>query len=132
MLLATTFGGLPTSKAAATETAASARVAVPASPDARALVLDFGDALEELHDSLAYDADARDPARVSRACRAVLAQYPAVRDAVGDGGTQLLVAAESMVDACRQGVADTLDVGAFEIVDGDYYAFRELTFDFQD
>jgi hypothetical protein len=93
-------------------------------------VLSFGDALDELHDAVGFeDVDAR---RVARACRSVLAQYPSLRDAVGERGTDLLVAAESMVDACRTGLAEHLDLSSFEIVDGDYVAYRELSFNFAD
>jgi hypothetical protein len=129
IILATTFSGADASAGASrprTPRAAVARV------DAREVVFGFGDRLGELHDALSYDAEDRDPARVDRACSRVVASYPALRDALGDKGTELLVAAESMVDACRRHFAATLDVDGFEIVDGDYYTYRELSFDFAD
>ena len=132
IILATTLGGIDARATAASPSPARQRVVQPPSADARELVLDFGDRLAELHDAVAFDEAERDPARVDRACRQVVPAYPALRDALGDGGTALLVAAESMVDACRQGFAATLPDDAFEIVDGDYYAYRELSFDFAD
>ena len=49
---------------------------------------------------------------------------------MGDRGTAFLVAAFSMVDACTQGFATTLDDDGFEIVDGDYLTYRELSLEF--
>ncbi|HUR76510.1 MAG TPA: hypothetical protein VMZ22_01080 [Acidimicrobiales bacterium] len=102
------------------------------SPDASEVVLGFGDALADLHDALAFEEPHRDTPRVERACAQVVTRYPELRDAVGDAGVDLLVAAESMVDACRRGFAAALDDLGFEIVDGDYYTYRELSFAFAD
>jgi hypothetical protein len=126
-LLATTFGEPAVHRPAASVAAPARQIATV---DARDLVLSFGDTLEELHDAVGFeDVDA---GRVERACRSVLAQYSPLRDAVGKRGTDLLVAAESMVDACRTGLAEHLDLSSFEIVDGDYFAYRELSFNFAD
>ena len=126
-VLATTFGG-PTPRA----NAAPELTALAIEP---ALVDDvvgaFGDDLDRLHQLMSYEADARDAARIDRVCAALLADYPAFKAAVGARGTDLLVAAESFVGACRGGFATTLDTDAFEIIDGDYITFRELAFAFE-
>ena len=131
VILATTLGAPSDQTHAAAATSPRARTVAPAE-NATDVVLAFGDTLEELHDAVAYDAPDRDKARIERACGAVIAQYPALRAAVGTKGFDLLVAAESMVDACQRGFAASLDESSFEIVDGDYYTYRELSFSFGD
>jgi hypothetical protein len=130
IVIATTFGG-PSAHAS------DAVAAVPVAParqapalDAAEVVLAFGDSLGELHEALAYEQDERDAARVERACGNIVAAHPRLVAAVGDQGTPLLVAAFSMVDACRQGFAMTLDDDGFEVIDGDYFTYRELSFAF--
>ncbi len=127
IIIAAGFGGLQVRPSAAVFS-----MPEPAAPsvDDVEVVRSFGDDLTELHGALAYEESNRDVARVERACQNVVAAYPQLAEAVEDRGTDLLVAAESMVDACRQGSAATLDLSAFEIVDGDYYTYRELSFDF--
>lgn len=127
-VLATTFGEPVTRHSDEPAQAPPAKAAASVPVNVAEVVLSFGDALDELHNSLAYERDVRDARRVGRACDAVLDQYPALRDAVGEDGAALLVAAESMVDACRQGFADSIDAFGFEIIDGDYYTYRELSF----
>jgi len=131
IIIATTFGG-PSTLSNASVVAAPARTPQPIGVDAVEVVLSFGDSLGELHEALSYEESDRDVARVERACANVVAAWPRLTDTVGEAETALLVAAFSMVDACRQGFAATLDVGAFEIVDGDYLTYRELSFDFAD
>jgi hypothetical protein len=131
IVIATTFGGLD-ARSSAGILASSERPAerTDVAADAVEVVLSFGDVLAELHDVLGYEESYRDLARVESICQDVVSSYPRLADAVGERGTALLVAAESMVDACRRGFAATLDNGAFEIVNGDYYTYLELSSDF--
>jgi hypothetical protein len=133
VVVATTFGEPVRHDAAATpatSAATPAPVTVPAQPDAGTVVFAFGDLLEELHDAVGFDEDHRDAGAIDGICGRILAAYPGLNAAVGTQGADLLVAAESMVDACRRGFASTLDDYSFEIIDGDYVTFRELSFGF--
>jgi hypothetical protein len=133
LVLMTTLGGMSTQRALAADARLAPR-AVPTPADPVEVVFAFGDDLDAVNYEIAFEADARNVARLTAACRAVFADEPRFQAALQalteaqDIARDLVADAQPTVELCFGPLSADEDAEANA---ADRFAhFHERAFDF--
>ena len=133
IVIATTFGGFTTERAAASPRPSAVHPA-PAPVDPAEVVFAFGDDLDAVNYEVGFEPDARDAARLTAACRAVFAEQPKFQSALQTTdkaknlADELVAAAEPTIELCFDPLSADEDAEA-HAAEG-FADYHETAFDF--